>query len=572
MFEGQLRGCLTDALMFMATRTRTGFSRNEEDGLVSQLETLKSQIAIAKSSGHRFDAPIEELADQFDQSIQNWLDVSGENLDAQKSRRLILGGLRDWYVNWCIHRTESQLKYENEKAESTTKEIEVDDLHLSQDEAVRHKFSQIVTACSLRDIPGVYVLGCFDLKKTVHVQQRRAVALVNALIEFREISPTKKIAVIGGGFGGLSAAMSAFTVGASVKVFERQSTLLPLQIRNTQRFLHPNFFDWPQNGSEDPNTRLPFLNWTADVASSVADRVLQEFQSAQNTSNENGGSMEIELNTEISDIEAALVPGRSEKVKISSRDSRVNEFFDIVFVAVGFGTERERESAEGIRNYWDNDSLCQPTGFSADNPERVLISGTGDGALIDAVRASLSCFDHASQASMLNSMLTESSIEELAQIEREAQNFSVSCPNIPFDFFGKYRNLFGDGFFSDEFGGKCYSERSVFLNHRTPEVFSLGSALSNRILVYALIDADVITLRRGNIYPKSLVRDEDGLFQIRWREGDSPESFHQVVVRHGTDLEYLRSNLPNVWEAAKGTTSVLRGLDLTSLLDNELLF
>jgi hypothetical protein len=54
--------------------------------------------------------------------------------------------------------------------------------------------------------------------------------------------------------------------------------LLPLQQGSDSRWLHPQFYDWPGEGSEAFAAMLPVLNWTAARASDVVVQVLTEWK------------------------------------------------------------------------------------------------------------------------------------------------------------------------------------------------------------------------------------------------------------------------------------------------------
>jgi hypothetical protein len=54
--------------------------------------------------------------------------------------------------------------------------------------------------------------------------------------------------------------------------------LLPPQQGSDSRWLHPQFYDWPGQGSEAFAAMLPVLNWTAARASDVVVQVLTEWK------------------------------------------------------------------------------------------------------------------------------------------------------------------------------------------------------------------------------------------------------------------------------------------------------
>jgi hypothetical protein len=67
-------------------------------------------------------------------------------------------------------------------------------------------------------------------------------------------------------------------VGCSVKLFETNQIPFHQQRGNHTRYIHPNIIDWPQSGSESRETRLPFLNWSADICTNVIDEIEDQWR------------------------------------------------------------------------------------------------------------------------------------------------------------------------------------------------------------------------------------------------------------------------------------------------------
>lgn len=86
--------------------------------------------------------------------------------------------------------------------------------------------SDILQQMAVREEAGVYVLGCFERRITLYTQQVRALNLVHSLFAEERLKADSKLAVIGGGAAGLTAAGTAIR-GARVTVFEQASDLLP---------------------------------------------------------------------------------------------------------------------------------------------------------------------------------------------------------------------------------------------------------------------------------------------------------------------------------------------------------
>jgi FAD dependent oxidoreductase len=117
----------------------------------------------------------------------------------------------------------------------------------------------------------LYIVGTFDTGVTAFSQQIRALNLVWALIESEMIPSIRsttgtvvnllKVAIVGGGFAGLSVAAGLIKKGANARItiFEERDTLLPLQQGCDSRWLHPHIYDWP--GERSGGIYMPARWW-----------------------------------------------------------------------------------------------------------------------------------------------------------------------------------------------------------------------------------------------------------------------------------------------------------------------
>lgn len=247
----------------------------------------------------------------------------------------------------------------------------------------------------------LYLVGAFDERVTVLSQQIRALNLVWALVESSTLpirkKPRRKLAIVGAGFTGLTFAAGLVQKRAplDITIFEERDTLLPLQQGSDSRWLHPQIYDWPAEGSEASAAMLPVLNWTAGRASDVVVQVLREWERLVKEESAEAGNIRLFCNTR--HLQISHCPGDAKKAQIEwvgeSRkpyngtagepSTGASEPFDFVIMAVGFGLELNSTSS-----YWRNETLGQPSL----NPARrtYLISGQGDGAMIDLLRLRIS--------------------------------------------------------------------------------------------------------------------------------------------------------------------------------------
>ena len=125
----------------------------------------------------------------------------------------------------------------------------------------------------------VYILGTFETGLTIHSQQVRALNLISSIVEAAPESELGNVAIVGGGFAGLTAAAGLLHKGVEhVSLFEKRATLCPLQSGSDTRWVHPHIYDWPDDASNVPSAGLPLLNWNAGRASDVAVQVLEEWE------------------------------------------------------------------------------------------------------------------------------------------------------------------------------------------------------------------------------------------------------------------------------------------------------
>lgn len=229
-----------------------------------------------------------------------------------------------------------------------------------------------------------YTLGVFESGITIYKQQIRALNLIHCL-KMEYPKEKLKIAVIGGGIAGLTAAAAAATLGMSVSLFERKPTLLHLQRGCDTRWVHPQIYDWPQDGSTLPYAGLPLLTWEESTAGDVARQILDRFQ------RDFYDDIVIHCNAEILEVSNDNRVSWRGSSKKYEQDGDVQ--YDGIIFAVGFGIERHSE--EWQDSYWRNDSINQLSTALGDDPPKILISGCGDGGLTDLLRACIQDFHQA---------------------------------------------------------------------------------------------------------------------------------------------------------------------------------
>ena len=288
-----------------------------------------------------------------------------------------------------------------------------------------------------------FVLGAFENRVTLYSQQVRALNLIYALHNEKDHEEPLSIAVIGGGVAGLTAAAAAAHLGMQAYVFERKPNLLSLQQGCDIRWLHPHIYDWPMDDTELPYAGLPVMDWEESTAGDVARQLLDEFKNHE-------GRVEVFVNVKdvvISDdcriewTDAKQWKGK-QKSAPSPRNAPGERTFDAIIFAVGFGVEKH-ERLRDVSSYWRNDSLNQvPPDFNGER-STVVISGVGDGGLIDLLRA---CIDGFHQGRLLRELLPPSDRQLYQKIRSLVSKWKKTRPEPPW-LFDEFTKLNEQGLF-----------------------------------------------------------------------------------------------------------------------------
>jgi FAD dependent oxidoreductase len=403
---------------------------------------------------------------------------------------------------------------------------------------------------------GLYVLGCLERRVTLYSQQVRALNLVYSLLAEGMVSKGGSIAVVGGGVAGMTAAAGAARLGLRVTLIEERDELLHLIRNNTKRWLHPHIYDWPKPGSEAPDADLPLLKWTAGAAGQVSKQLITAFDELPERS-----CIDVQLTAEID------VLGHSAPRTITwfAGHDRRNQrgSFDAVILAVGFGIEQSRPGIE-VNSYWQDDSLDQ---FSPSGKARYLISGTGDGGLIDVLRARLRDTSHSTMLTDLvggpDMLLPVKgqllAIESQARIEERRQEGGSRgyLMKAYEDLAKNYRDLLRDTV-DAQITVRLREGITVFFNGIDETPFSLRASPLNRFLVSRLYFA--FDVRYKPFEFDAPVKGPNG-FEVQFKTG-KPERFDRIIYRHGP-RSALEESFPVMWKEHVGKMRDIAVLDQT---------
>jgi hypothetical protein len=225
-------------------------------------------------------------------------------------------------------------------------------------------------------------------------QQSRCFNLCWALHKTRRIRATDHVAIIGGGISGLTCAVAlAAWTNCLVSILERDSTLLTRFRRAAHRYIHPDLNH--RGGSDgyliyDPHkpTRFPFMNWSGDYAPTVAGELIRKFEHYR-------GSLNIALHLNTTVCKPRAVSGGVELAILEP--SRPTMKFDAVVFATGFGEEGlNPDTHTNDSSYWlsGNPLSYRASPLRKKGPERVLVSGNGDSAVIEIAQLLIKDFSH----------------------------------------------------------------------------------------------------------------------------------------------------------------------------------
>jgi tetratricopeptide (TPR) repeat protein len=363
-----------------------------------------------------------------------------------------------------------------------------------------------------------YVLGCFEKRVTVRSQQIRALNLVCALHTDDKLK-SGKVLVIGGGAGGMTAAAAAARLGYEVTLLEQKGVLLPIFRGNNTRWLHPSIYDWPElpgrerhdGGSQaEDEAGLPLLDWKAGLAQDVADQFDKAWAALPERS-----LIQVVLNAG----GIHLGEGGPRYVSWSTPRENGHGRFDAIILAVGFGFEREFPGVPRL-SYWDNERLHQPTRGGV---ESYLVSGCGDGGLIDLLRLKLEDFRHETVRKLVSAPGLAPVKAKLLEIEEEARRHDA--PEVFLQ--EEYRKLSVPPEVDSAL--RLRTDTEVTLNGEADSPLTLRASILSRFLASRLLyGTNPVGYRPGKF---TLKRSGAG-YEVQFKFG-KPVAFQHVLIRHG---------------------------------------
>lgn len=393
--------------------------------------------------------------------------------------------------------------------------------------------------------PGAYILGSFARHVTIYSQQMRAFNLIDALCKTGQLTNGVRVAVVGGGIAGLTAAAAAAVRGAAVTVVEMKPVFFPIQRNASDRYLHPHIYDWPLNelaeGLEDlTKADFPVLGWDAGEAKSV-------FQSLEDSWNEFCQTYKGEHPPESLMGTEFIGLARNPKdncleltVRKDRPDTETTLTAQIVILALGFGRETERPD---ILKYWDSSPLDS---ILAKPLSRWLISGYGDGGLTDLMRLRIKDFRH---DQFVQKFANDSElIRKLKELLTRQQSKTVS---VRATFEGLYQQLDAPLLKADD----LRTDTNVTFNAPENYLEHEGSSILNRFIVFLLEKLDTNLERQGGWVKLPIPDAVDYEYNIEFTDEHHnvihTDVFDRLVIRHGPAPAVGEKQLSAIWEAAQ---------------------
>lgn len=402
-----------------------------------------------------------------------------------------------------------------------------------------------------------YLLGVFEPGITIYRQQVRALNLVYALAAQKRLSKEMKIAVIGGGFSGITAAAAALAMGCTVELYERAEHLCPLQRGCDTRYVHPHIYDWPLLGSTNPYAELPFLTWTANTAADVTWQVLRQWTKIASTFEQTPSPLRQFFNARI-EITKNHIECWGREAGFTGLDTikRHESDFDAIIIAVGFGAERDIKGLETV-SYWKNDALNQTTTVRPrSGPTRILISGTGDGGFIDLCRAKIEGFRQDKIIHEIFSDLSKTLKIKLRELALERRNFS----NV--DVFQKIEDMNKDLAPVDrKLAARLRRDTLVTLNGTKSNIKNAlnnhGASFLNIVLCQRLAHIGAYDYVSGGVESAKKIESRFSV-QHQVHPSFSYEEYYDIIaIRHGSESEQSLRELQCFDDDLKGAVSRL---------------
>jgi len=405
--------------------------------------------------------------------------------------------------------------------------------------------TELLRLMGVRGHTGVYTLGNFARYVTVYAQQVRALNLVDTLAKSGRLSARGRVAVIGGGISGLTAAAALAIRGVEkVTVFEREQQTMRLQRSSRARWLHPRIYDWPMQSQFGPDAGLPIMSWKADYASKVVETLDEHWMNIGKQAN--GRLDPVKLGVTQLHLESG------DQKPVISIAGGPKETFDIVVIAIGFGLDNH----EHTFGYWA-DSPWDNLEFDAAG-RSFFVSGAGDGALTDLMRLCFLDFKHGDALTAVDDATRERVGEELLAAERDIDPDRTEAGELLEPYYRTAAQRIAEKL-NQAPQLRARSLNPIWLNCPPGRLFGRSSSILNRLVTAYLLHRERFHLIDG--YLDTVKPEDNGRYRVTFKaDVHDPIISDHVIIRHGPDKPLGPDRVPRTWEPFRDIWDTVRQL------------
>lgn len=395
------------------------------------------------------------------------------------------------------------------------------------------------------DLDRVYFLGTEERRLSIIDQQFRAFNLAYAI---SRVHKSCKVGIVGGGMGGATLAAACLFAGCQIYFIESADQLIPVQA-GSPRVVYPNILTWPCRNSLVESTSLPWMNWSAGPAGTVRNLLALQYRIVFEDSEFRDRCLGVDpikgyFHAEVQEVKTlGTRPSIVYSTNESNRRIQSPVDVDVVVICTGFGEEAAlaRVRTSSMR-YWDSDRVMADRPRS---PIKILVSGAGDGALIDAVTLATRV---RSPALIVQSLWEKSGgippkqirdeLEALEskwteRINKGQRGTESAASRVAYDL---YENLSCRKDLVKQFKTLFRIVREVDLVSALDQPLSLKASPINRLLGYLAVRSGRVNyerIARGSLDKRGAVRPDKNGFLVRFGDGQLRRPYSHVIPRHG---------------------------------------
>jgi len=270
------------------------------------------------------------------------------------------------------------------------------------------------------------------------------------------------------------------------------------------------------------------MNWTANMADQVAKELRASFKTVLSP-----GRISLTTEARLDQIkpENGKLMVEGNKGDLAERD------FDCLILAAGFGTDGSGDH-DRTQSYWIPDQL-------ADDPledKSLLISGSGDGALVDLTRALVKDFRHDRFLDYVLSLPgIDQIVDEMIEIEDRSWKEFIEAERTP-QLMAEYSNIKVPPNLISQIDQEIRTDRLVYFNYTR---LKFETCILNRLFYLLLRNSRRFRRLQGRIVvtPDTAT---GGRFQITLDGQLHPDLFDRIIVRHGPKEGSVNSAFPGL--------------------------